>query len=148
MKSKKKAEVPPPVIRRLFPWLGYLTTIQKFSNSEVISQYHQLISIECGIWELIRNGRANNIPWIWSYETIDVTAHDKDIVLPSIDLARHFGLNDNNDLPEYFEKHGIGEGIDWDTESGAWYPKFKTLQDAKNCIDNINELFDKLYLKL
>ena len=50
-------------------------------------------------------------------------------------------------LKEFFDKNGIGQGIEWDVERSTWYPIFDTKDNAKKFIKDLNELFDKTYLK-
>ena len=113
----------------------------------------ELATLHMSIANLIRNARKNGVDWIWSNEDIDeVTTKEKGKIvhtytLSSADIAGALKIENNNRVPDFFKKHRINsKGIQWDTEGGAWYPKFNSRNDAERCIRDLNKVLDKLWL--
>jgi hypothetical protein len=133
----------------LHVWLEHLSVVQKLKNSGVLSMWQELDSLENAIKRLVINSRTHDIVnWLWTEEDIYQEEDDIDGLyrLPSVDIAGYFGLeNGHRDLEKFFKKNGCKIPIVWDTERSAWYPLFRTREDAIACIKFVNELFDKHY---
>ncbi len=134
---------------RLLRWCEHLGLVQKLKANELMqSKYHELHGLEDYIIKLIREAREKGMNWVWEptdvYQPDDVTYWS----LPSVDVAGVFGAQNNNYLPKAFKKlKFVLKGLDWDTESSAWYPKFETKEQALEAIGKFNILLDKVILK-
>lgn len=96
--------------------------------------------------QIIVNGRADGLHWCFKEVFHTNEADDFSNLFPT-DIAALLPIDTNNALPDYLEKEGITlDGIDWDTESSAWYPRFDTEENAKAAIFKLDELFDRLFL--
>jgi len=141
----------------IFSLLDMLFTAMEIRRNAMLNIKIQVESIS----KVILAARADGLNWLWTpndiYEdqaTFKKTPKSKpttvtEFCLPSVDIHRFFEFEGHSKLKEHLKKkHGITlTGISWDTEYSAWYPRFKTRQDAVNCIETFNKLFDKLYLK-
>lgn len=136
----------------LFNWLDHINITQSLINSNVLAHTDELRRLTRDIANLIREGRKQGVPWVWGYEDIQEDVHpqgsDYDYFLPSVDLAPYLGLESNHKLKAFFKKHEpkVVKHTLWDTESSAWYPGFKTKEDAVAMVDAVNRLFDARYL--
>lgn len=140
----------------LCDYLNVYCCINKFVESELITTSYSEYSHLKRIKKLIVECRKHKYHWCYTYEDIrfsEDTYNGKSekiyYYLPSIDLSDFFNIDDNhNQLKDFFQEHKYYDSdIIWDTESSAWYPKFKNFNAAKNCIDFLDKLFDDFYLK-
>jgi hypothetical protein len=138
---------------KLHLWIENLGTVQKLIGSGVILT--DLSFLESNIISLVKNARKNGDNWIWTDDDIQIQNRDGDevkkgekdcvYILPSVDIAGHLDIESNNHLESFLKKRKKNLKCMWDTESSAWYPRFKDREDAERCINVINELFDERY---
>lgn len=67
----------------------------------------------------------------------------KEYYLPSIDFREYFNIDSNNVFGDMLKKHGVCK--EPDTESCAFYPRFKTREEGEFFINDINNLFTNCF---
>ena len=97
--------------------------------------------------QLIVAARKCGCNWLW--DKSEIYKEGDYFCLPSVDLNEFFTFEGNDSLKTHLkivQKIDLS-GVIWDTEYSAWYPKFKEKEDAVKCIEVIDGLFDKTWLK-
>lgn len=97
--------------------------------------------------QLIVEARKYGCNWLW--DKSEIYKEWGYFCLPPIDLNGFFTFEGNDNLESYLKLVQKIElnGIIWDTGYSAWYPKFKKEEDTVKCIEIIDDLFDKTWLK-
>ena len=130
---------------RLYQMMGQCSIISHLKTQ----RYLNLGELRFGwLAKLILNARMDGCNWVWNTSEIEYDDEIEDYILPTVDLNGFLDLESNNDIKKLFKKNKCDtKNIEWDTENGGWYPKFKTRHAAVKCIQDIDRLFDERYQK-
>lgn len=97
---------------------------------------------------IIVKAREDGCHWVWEEKDIEYEEEYDQYKLPSVDLNGYFDWDGHDNLKGWLKMtHQIELNCIWDTEYSAWYPKFKTREDALECIKVFDKLFDEKYLE-
>lgn len=132
----------------LFGFLEAAGVIRKLMDSNVLAgEYWRALDAHLKhLRDIARDARLTGHGWLWTCADLK---SDKGIkgfenVLPSVDIAHHLGLQNNNFVENaYNKKFGKNQYIFWDSEAGAIYPRFRFGTTALEFIDNIDQWFDE-----
>ncbi len=103
------------------------------------------LNLSIKISKIIKDARESGYNWLWAEEDISYDEEYEDFSLPSVDLCYLLGLENNNKIENFLKsKNYNDENFILDTESGAWYPKFKTREAALNMITYMNSWLDDM----
>lgn len=138
---------------KLVNWLALAGSIKDIASCEFLRTPEGFNFLP--ILDLIIEARYYGAHWLWDENDIYQFDDDDDIDdyyhLPSVDMTRYLGLENNYEVKKYFQENNaktFAKKIIWDAESSAWYPKFKTKDDAIRCLVVVDKFFDKKYLKI
>lgn len=132
---------------KLYQLIAHLGAVQQITEKPNLLSYDSVIApiqrVASFFKETILAARKNGDSWIYTNE--DIEKDGKEWKLPSVEFW--FFLSEemtHNDFPKFWVDNGFDDqGIIWDTESSAIYPRFKTLYHAKKFIEDLDTLIDK-----
>ena len=96
--------------------------------------------------QLALDAREDGLHWLWSDEEFD----EEELTFPSCDISMELGFEGHGNLELNLKKvHGVElEGVAWDTEFSAWYPRFETKEFAFEARRKLDEVLDKQYMSI